>query len=335
MKGEVIFEDVFFHAPEEGGNLAGTLQDDTDVFDGIACNDRHMTLRLADSDSRVTFLTPGLITEQVSNTVEFWFKVDDDFLYESNSMLFSMVSSRENPLLYYHIYIQQGELKCAPFGTTSFKDPIITFTQFSKENEDVFGWWHISCSSTFEQTARGTLFNTKIGEQSVEETMVGLKKYYPMNPLIASFGKQPSDAATYKGAKGLLVKEFRFWNRMLERAEIETNRYRQIDTTKLPGEDLLVYLRMATGSTQIGNLAVLNPESPYDDNLSLELINLQFIEDFIEAEKYSYDEELDIVRQFKLRTYHTVCPVHSYYLDQFCYNEPVNEAIIAIFPRYD
>ena len=106
MKGEVIFEDVFFHAPEEGGNLAGTLQDDTDVFDGIACNDRHMTLRLADSDSRVTFLTPGLITEQVSNTVEFWFKVDDDFLYESNSMLFSMVSSRENPLLYYHIYIQ-------------------------------------------------------------------------------------------------------------------------------------------------------------------------------------------------------------------------------------
>ena len=113
----------------------------------------------------------------------------------------------------------------------------------------------------------------------------------------------------------MLVKEFRFWNRMLERAEIETNRYRQIDTTKLPGEDLLVYLRMATGSTQIGNLAVLNPESPYDDNLSLELINLQFIEDFIEAEKYSYDEELDIVRQFKLRTYHTVCPVHSYYLD--------------------
>ena len=96
-----------------------------------------------------------------------------------------------------------------------------------------------------------------------------------------------------------------------------------------------MYLRMATGSTQIGNLATLNPESPYTDNLSLELINLQFIEDFIEAEKYSYDEELDIVRQFKLRTYHTVCPVHSYYLDQFCYNEPVNEAIIAIFPRYD
>ena len=41
------------------------------------------------------------------------------------------------------------------------------------------------------------------------------------------------------------------------------------------------------------------------------------------------------MRSQKLRTYHTVCPVHSYFLEQFCYNEPVNEAILAIFPRYN
>ncbi len=73
---------------------------------------------------------------------------------------------------------------------------------------------------------------------------------------------------------------------------------------------------MATGSSQIGNLASMNPESPYNfENLSLELIDLDFIEDFIETEKYSYDEALDVVRSQKLRTYHTVCPVHSYYLE--------------------
>ena len=73
---------------------------------------------------------------------------------------------------------------------------------------------------------------------------------------------------------------------------------------------------MATGSSQIGNLASLNEDSPYNfSNLNLELVNLEFIEDFIETEKYSYDEELDVVRSQKLRTYHTVCPVHSYFLD--------------------
>ena len=87
------------------------------------------------------------------------------------------------------------------------------FTPFSEENEDVFGWWHISCSCKFGETAKGTIFNTRILEQSYEETMVGLRKYYPLNPIIASFGKQPSDAATYNGAAGLLVKEFRFWNK--------------------------------------------------------------------------------------------------------------------------
>lgn len=37
----------------------------------------------------------------------------------------------------------------------------------------------------------------------------------------------------------------------------------------------------------------------------------------------------------KSRTYHTVCPVHTYYMKQYCYSEPVNKAILAIFPQWN
>ena len=42
-----------------------------------------------------------------------------------------MVSNEQNPQEYYTIWIQNGDLKCAPFGTETQKDPIITFTKFS------------------------------------------------------------------------------------------------------------------------------------------------------------------------------------------------------------
>ena len=109
------------------------------------------------------------------------------------------------------------------------------------------------------------------------------------------------------------------------------SRYRQIDPTKLPGELLLVYLRLATGSSLIENFAARNPFNTFED-VNVEIKQLTFVEDFIETEKYSYDKQLDLVVSQKLRTYHTVCPVHTYYMKQYCYNEPVNQAVLAIFP---
>ena len=111
------------------------------------------------------------------------------------------------------------------------------------------------------------------------------------------------------------------------------NRYRQIDPTKLPGEFLLVYLRLATGSSLIQNFASRNAFYTFDD-YEVKSTGLSFIEDFIETERYSYDKELDLVVSQKLRTYHTVCPVHTYYMKQYCYKEPANRAILAIFPRW-
>ena len=58
--------------------------------------------------------------------------------------------------------------------------------------------------------------------------MIGLPKFYPNISLKASFGKKPSDKIEYgpSGAAGVLVKEFRFWNKQLTAAELSNNRYR-------------------------------------------------------------------------------------------------------------
>ena len=132
----------------------------------------------------------------------------------------------------------------------------------------------------------------------------------------------------------MLVKEFRFWNKQQSNAELSNNRYRQIDPTKLSEGDLLVYLRLATGSSLIENFASKNPFYSFD-GFDLSLSDLSFKEDFIETEKYSYDKALDLVVSQKMRTYHTVCPVHTYYMDQYCYKEPVNQAVLAIFPQWN
>ena len=49
----------------------------------------------------------------------------------------------------FEIFIQGGELVCAPFGTEQIRDPVISFEEFSMENADQFGWWHISCSYSY------------------------------------------------------------------------------------------------------------------------------------------------------------------------------------------
>ena len=76
-----MFEDVFFQVPQEGGNVDGTLADKESVFDGIACNDRHMTTQLNSDQSMISFMTPILSDWSSANTIEFWFKIGDTAVY--------------------------------------------------------------------------------------------------------------------------------------------------------------------------------------------------------------------------------------------------------------
>ena len=50
-------------------------------------------------------------------------------------MIFTMFDENGS-LPYYTVYIEEGVLKCAQFGRSSFKDPILTFSDFSLSNKD-------------------------------------------------------------------------------------------------------------------------------------------------------------------------------------------------------
>ena len=114
--------------------MNGTIDDEREVFDGIACNDRHMTTQLDEYASFISFPTPPMTEWSAANSVEFWFKVNDPAVYNQDLLIFSMASGVNNPQDYYHVYIESGSLKCAPFGSKSSKDPVITFTQFKLTN---------------------------------------------------------------------------------------------------------------------------------------------------------------------------------------------------------
>jgi len=33
--------------------------------------------------------------------------------------------------------------------------------------------------------------------------------------------------------------------------------------------------------------------------------------------------------------FHTICPVYTYRKNNFCYNNPINEVVIAVFPSWN
>ena len=47
----------------------------------------------------------------------------------------------------------------------------------------------------------------------------------------------------------------------------------------------------------------------------MRLAGASFVEDYMDEERYTYDAALQQVIPQILRTYHTVCPVHTYFMD--------------------
>ena len=77
------------------------------------------------------------------------------------------------------IFIAKNKLVCALFSKLKKKKrPYIAFTNFTKENADAFGWWHISCSLRARSALKGVLFNSKI-EESRKKDVKNYRKYIP------------------------------------------------------------------------------------------------------------------------------------------------------------
>lgn len=108
---------------------SGTFEAES-KFDGIACNDGHVFPKLTKKSSFLRFNTPDHGAWLSEGTIEFWFKVNDPLQYEENSQLFSLYDEI-NDQDFFEIFIQGGELVCAPFGTRSVRNPIVAFTQFT------------------------------------------------------------------------------------------------------------------------------------------------------------------------------------------------------------
>ena len=84
LEGRKQFENIYFKVPSEGGNVDGTLSDKRKIFDGIACNDKHITTQLSSASSYISFNTPTLKEWSRENSVEFWFKVTDPAAYSQD-----------------------------------------------------------------------------------------------------------------------------------------------------------------------------------------------------------------------------------------------------------
>jgi hypothetical protein len=99
------------------------------MFDGIACNDGHMTLMLEKGNSYFRFNTPSHSMWQSESTIEFWFKLSEKAAYKSQDK-FYLLSMRDSggKYPYYEVYVQNGVLTCAPFGSMSINDVRLSFS---------------------------------------------------------------------------------------------------------------------------------------------------------------------------------------------------------------
>ena len=143
----MVLEDTFFQTPKKG--LVGGTFEAESLFDGIACNDRHMTTMLANETSFIRFNTPTLTQWQKENTFEFWFKLNDLDQYTENNQILS-IKDQTHEFIFLQIYIEDEDLVCAPFGVVNSRDPTLRFTDFKTSNVDVQEWWHISCGYEFQ-----------------------------------------------------------------------------------------------------------------------------------------------------------------------------------------
>ena len=141
-------------------------------------------------------------------------------------------------------------MKCAPFGNIEgVNSAVITFKDFSLANKDQYGWWHISCSYKFQEEAIGVLHNSKVNQEYVSHDLVSsAPNFFPETSLKASFGHSASGGNRF-GIPKLLIKEFRYWNKQMSIPELANWRSSQIDPTYLESNELMIYLRLASGSS--------------------------------------------------------------------------------------
>lgn len=68
---------------------------------------------------------------------------------------------------------------------------------------------------------------------------------------------------------------------------------------------------------------------------SIQVNNVTWAQEYFQTVGYLYDSVKAKVQEKTERTYHTVCSLYTFYLDQYCYSEPINELVLAVYPVWN
>lgn len=113
--------------------------------------------------SSFRFETPPMSDWMSETSVSFWFKLEDWAIAgEDKLSLTQSIFTMQSPSQfesYWFIFLRGGELAVAPFGLNKLSEPTLLFGEFTEDNADQSGWWHLACYYQFYAKIECTLHN--------------------------------------------------------------------------------------------------------------------------------------------------------------------------------
>ena len=143
-----------------------------------------MTLKIEKSeiDFKFDFYDLGSEIPREQSTVQFWFKLGNkEFYNAANTRTYTEIPifeivERDSRNSYWAIFLVDQftniggerrnvrELVISPYGrsrTVNSDELSVIFDNFTEDNEDESGWWHISCSMWAQNNVDCVLYNNK------------------------------------------------------------------------------------------------------------------------------------------------------------------------------
>lgn len=290
-------------------------------YDGVTCDNHHMTLRLERDKADITFkydYQDDTVPKREQSSIQFWFKLgDSSYYYPANSRTYTEVpifemTDRVSKQVYWSVFLMDSftnvdgerknvrELVISPYGrsrTGDMQDFSVIFDNLSYENEDDEGWWHLSCSMWALNNVDCILHNKK-GSTFKRTSLEQMYLLIPYSEYKATFSNSIDH---------LFIKHFRFFTKYLTHGEVDDTRY----NTLPPNYDSLSFSSSFLENTQF------------------------LVPDYQTSTKTVYDPDTrELVDELQYY-YHAICPPFTYYKNGYCYKMPVNSIEVNVFPFID
>ena len=91
---------------------------------------------------------------------------------------------------------------------------------------------------------------------------------------------------------------------------------------------------MASGNMALFNMAEIANGYTFK-NTNAMLNNVSLKPEYSTRNDYTYDETSERYVAYPVKTYHTVCPLYTYFHANYCYSEPINQLILTVIPEWE